>query len=197
MKGFESLAEICVEKLKEDYNYDIDNIVLDDIEYKVRIEHRSGFKECLMSVIPNFAYQCGYNSVVYTNSLRYKDTFDKNVLIELFKKFKEKIKNSHFVLHCELEKIKSVYIEICDKNEYVAKIEFLKELGQEGTCYICQDSTLNTEHIKGCRHHIHLGCLYKYQMSKNLRAYRCGICRKTTNWGDTFGDSDNEEEQDN
>jgi hypothetical protein len=199
MKGFEQLAEICTERMKDGdgYEYDIDNIFLDGVEYRVQLEHNI-FKEFSICLVPTFAYRCGINAIIYMSRYKYEENFDKNTFLELFKIFKVNIKTFHLALHCESVKNKSVHIHDYDKEEYKAKIEFLKELNQEGTCYICHEPTLNTEHIKGCKHHIHLSCLYKYHISKNISTYSCGVCKKNTEWDEMFEESSNEEdEQDN
>jgi len=197
MSGFESFAEICAERMKGEgwSEYDIDNIFLDEVEYRVLLGHKKIRKEFSIYLIPTFV-SCGINAVVYTSRHRYKENFDKDTFLELFKKFQVNIKTFHYALQCESVKNKSVHIHDYPKDEYKAKIEFLKELGQEGTCYICHEPTLNTEHIKGCKHHIHLSCLCKYHMSKNNSKYSCGMCRKNTEWDEMFEESDNEEDED-
>jgi hypothetical protein len=100
--------------------------------------------------------------------------------IQLFIDFKNVLSKTHFALHCEMERQNIVSIRKYDKEEYKIKLDFLKGIGHEGICYVCREPALNTEHTSGCRHTIHLSCLY--QMSKRFPKYVCGICKKGTEW---------------
>jgi hypothetical protein len=197
MEGFDQLAEYCVDFFKKYNIYHVNNIFIDGVEYKLFITKSPVFYHCVIKLRPTFTNESHYlpnNSDVYICATNYcKDgSLHKQILIDLFEQFKTKLKNIYIALDCETER--QTYTGLCqyDKTEYQIKLDFLKELGLEGTCYICHNSTLNTEHTSGCRHPIHLSCLY--QMSRRFPKYVCGICKKTTDWNCLFDEPIEENE---
>jgi hypothetical protein len=201
MGDFKIFAEYCVNYFKrysrykaDNISYEVDNIFLDGVEYRLFVQNNTEFRHFTIKLRPTFTDRSEYildNSDQYIcyqdySDLDYvdEDTLNSRVFMDLFNELKESLRITHFALYCEMERQNFVIVRGYDKEEYKAKLNFLKALEQEGVCYVCQEATLNTEHPFGCRHPIHLSCLY--QMSRRYPKYVCGICKKTTEWDCMF-----------
>jgi hypothetical protein len=205
MQEFETLADYCLNYFKNNYKYELDNIFIDQIQYSVQLYYyknrdkefyQKGKKEMYMKIFPTFDTDCGINGYQRVHIQYFEEELDKNILIQFLKECKEKLidmKSSIFALHSRNEKY-GHEIKKYEKSDYNAKLEFLKSINQEGRCYICKNPTLNTEHLIGCNHNIHLKCLY--QKCKKTREYKCGLCDNSYEWEFLFCDHSAQEEND-
>jgi hypothetical protein len=181
MDGIYDLAEWCVKYFDQHYLYWIDNIFLDGVEFKVFVTRTTHIYA--MRLRPTFTDESDdmhNNSEIVMCQQEINVNSPQESFIEMFTTFKKLLHTTHFALHCEMERQNIVVIRKYDKHEYKLKLDFLKSIEHEGVCYVCQEPALNTEHTSGCRHTIHLSCLY--QMSKRFPKYVCGICKKGTEW---------------
>ena len=207
MQEFNTLVDYCLNYFKNNYKYELDNIFIDEVEYSVQlyyyknreIDYQKGKKEMYMRIFPTFDVDCGIHGYQRIHIQYFEEELNKNILMEFLKECKEKLislNSSVFALYSRTEKY-GHEIKKYEKMEYDAKLEWLKSINQEGKCYICKTPTLNTEHLIGCNHNIHLKCLYQ-KCKKTKEEYKCGLCDNSYEWEFLFCDNSlQDEDEDN